>query len=359
MLTNTKLQPTVLHTVGSIDNERLFKTSILYASACKDFGQYHFEYVAIYPNGEISNPRSLETKDLDSAVRYHFHKIYDIINSIKPDVMIHHTFGNFSCTNLRASLELLKIPIIGSPAEIHYIANNKASTRALLCQAGVSIAPGIHLAKGDDKDYSQLTSELEYPVIVKAATVEDSMGVFRVMDPENLTNTINKAFELSNAVVIEKFIPGHELRCCVIEDESHKKVVLPILKYGIGENDIRTFDKKLVINSDGRMEKTKCDFWYLDECKSSKEIKAVEKVSLKAFSGLRIKDFAIFDIRMDKNGVPYILEVNLFCSFGTESILNMAARKFEITDQRLLEIMVKRSMKCSTKNVNESHMAKC
>lgn len=359
MLTNTKLQPTVLHTVGSIDNERLFKTSILYASACKDFGQYHFEYVAIYPNGEISNPRSLETKDLDSAVRYHFHKIYDIISSIKPDVMIHHTFGNFSCTNLRASLELLKIPIIGSPAEIHYIANNKASTRALLCQAGVSIAPGIHLAKGDDKDYSQLTSELEYPVIVKAATVEDSMGVFRVMDPENLTNTINKAFELSNTVVIEKFIPGHELRCCVIEDESHKKVVLPILKYGIGENDIRTFDKKLVINSDGRMEKAKCDFWYLDECKSSKEIKVVEKVSLKAFSGLRIKDFAIFDIRMDKNGVPYILEVNLFCSFGTESILNMAARKFEITDQRLLEIMVKRSMKCSTKNVNESHMAKC
>ena len=62
---------------------------------------------------------------------------------------------------------------------------------------------------------------------------------------------------------------------------------------------------------------------------------------------------------MDKNGVPYILEVTLFCSFGTESILNMAARKFEITDQRLLEIMVKRSMKCSTKNVNESHMAKC
>ena len=359
MLANTKLQPTVLHTVGSIENERLFKTSILYASACKDFGQYHFEYVAIYPNGEISNPRSLETKDLDSAVRYHFHKIYDIISSIKPDVMIHHAFGNFSCTNLRASLELLKIPIIGSPAEIHYIANNKASTRALLCQAGVSIAPGIHLAKGDDKDYSQLTSELEYPVIVKAAAVEDSMGVFRVMDPENLTNTINKAFELSNTVVIEKFIPGHELRCCVIEDESHKKVVLPILKYGIGENDIRTFDKKLVINSDGRMEKAKCDFWYLDECKSSKEIKAVEKVSLKAFSGLRIKDFAIFDIRMDKNGVPYILEVNLFCSFGTESILNMAARKFEITDQRLLEIMVKRSMKCSTKNVNESHMAKC
>ena len=359
MLTNTNVQPTVLHTVGSVDNKRLFKTSILYASACKDFGQYHFEYVAIYPNGEISNPRSLETKDLECAVRYHFHKIYDIISSIKPDVIIHHTFGNFSCTNLRASLELLKIPIIGSPAEIHYIANNKASTRALLCQAGVSIAPGIHLAKGDDKDYSQLTSELEYPVIVKAATVEDSMGVFRVMDPENLTNTINKAFELSNTVVIEKFIRGHELRCCVIEDESHKKVVLPILKYGIGENDIRTFDKKLVINSDGRMEKAKCDFWYLDECKSSKEIKAVEKVSLKAFSGLGIKDFAIFDIRMDKNGVPYILEVNLFCSFGTESILNMAARKFEITGQRLLEIMVKRSMKCSTKNVNESHMAKC
>ena len=358
MLTNTNLQPKILHTVGSIDNERLFKTSILYATACKDFGQYDFEYVVIYPNGEISNPRSLKTEDLDSAVRYHFNKIYDIISSIKPNVMIHHTFGNISCTNLRASLELLEIPIIGSPAEIHYIANNKASTRALLGQAGVSIAPGIHLAKGDGKNYSQLTSELEYPVVVKAATVDDSMGVFRVIDPENLTNAINKAFELSNTVVIERFIRGQELRCCVIEDEGHKKVVLPILKYGIGENDMRTFDKKLVVNSDGRMAKAKYDIWYLDECKSSKEIKAVEEVSLKAFGALGLKDFAIFDIRLDKNGIPYILEVNLFCSFGAESILNMAAKKIEITDQRLLEIMVKKSMKCNIKNVNGSHMAK-
>ena len=344
MSTNSKQRPIILHTVGSIDSERLFKLSILYASACKDFGQYNFKYVAIYPNGRISNPRSLKSEDLDSAVRHDFHKIFDIIGTIKPDVMIHHAFGNISCTNLRASLELLGIPIIGSKAEIHYIVNNKASTRAMLSQAGVNIAPGIHLRKEDDKECSQLVSKLGYPVVVKAATIDDSVGVFKVIDPENLTKTIMKACELSDTVVIEKFIQGRELRSCVIEDERHNKVVLPILEYGIDESDIRTFDKKLVMNSDGRIAKAEIDTWFLDENKMSKEIKAVEKVSLKAFGALGLKDFAVFDIRMDKNEIPYILEVNLFCSFGTESLLNIVARKFEISDQKLLEIMVKKSM---------------
>ena len=60
MSTNSKQRPTILHTVGSIGNDRLFKLSILYASAFKDVGQFNFQYVAIFPNGEISNAQSLK-----------------------------------------------------------------------------------------------------------------------------------------------------------------------------------------------------------------------------------------------------------------------------------------------------------
>ena len=107
------------------------------------------------------------------------------------------------------------------------------------------------------------------------------MRVFKVTDRENLTKTIIKAFELSDIVVIEKLIQWRELRSCVIEDERHNKVVLPILEYGVDQSGIRTFDKKSVMKSDGRNVKAKVNAWFLDEDKMNKEIKAVEKVSLK------------------------------------------------------------------------------
>ena len=107
------------------------------------------------------------------------------------------------------------------------------------------------------------------------------MRVFKVTDRENLTKTVIKAFEISDIVVIEKLIQWRELRSCVIEDERHNKVILPILEYGVDQSGIRTFDKKSVMKSDGRNVKAKVNAWFLDEDKMNKEIKAVVKVSLK------------------------------------------------------------------------------
>ena len=59
-----------------------------------------------------------------------------------------------------------------------------------------------------------------------------------------------------------------------------------------------------------------------------------------AFGALGLKYFEVFDIRMDKNGIPWVLEIKLFCSFGIESLLNIVARKLwsersEIPDQKI------------------------
>ena len=45
-------------------------------------------------------------------------------------------------------------------------------------------------------------------------------------------------------------------------------------------------------------------------------------------------------MRLDQDGNPYILEANLFCSFGAQSVLVAHAAQIGIDDKALFKIMV-------------------
>ena len=49
-----------------------------------------------------------------------------------------------------------------------------------------------------------------------------------------------------------------------------------------------------------------------------------------------LHDFALFDLRVDSNGTPWLLEVGLFCSFSKNSVLNKMALKVGISPNQLL-----------------------
>ena len=69
-------------------------------------------------------------------------------------------------------------------------------------------------------------------------------------------------------------------------------------------------------------------------------IKRIQHVALEAHNKLQLRDFSIFDMRLDLDGNPYILEANLFCSFGVQSILVAHAANLGIDDKELFKIMV-------------------
>ena len=69
-------------------------------------------------------------------------------------------------------------------------------------------------------------------------------------------------------------------------------------------------------------------------------IKRIQQVALEAHNKLQFRDFSMFDMRLDQDGNPYILEANLFCSFGLQSVLVSHAVQMGYDDKDLFKIMV-------------------
>ena len=71
-----------------------------------------------------------------------------------------------------------------------------------------------------------------------------------------------------------------------------------------------------------------------------------------------LHDFALFDIRVDSEGEPLLLEVNLFCSFGDQSVLCQMAEEDGISATQLLVMMAQNAILRSDRDCNENSVQK-
>ena len=90
--------------------------------------------------------------------------------------------------------------------------------------------------------------------------------------------------------------------------------------------------------------KMKVENWFLDPAKDGDLISRIQHYSCQAFKALGLKDFGIFDFRVDHNGSSFLLECNLFCSFGPQSVLNAIAKDSGFTDKELFDLMVENAL---------------
>ena len=136
---------------------------------------------------------------------------------------------------------------------------------------------------------------------------------------------LKTAFTHSSNVIIDKFIAGRELRCSVVEvvDQSgnFELIPMPPQEYHVSKVDIRKFVDKLAVDENGlpvgKAPSTKTSFI----CKEKEPVlyEKIQKLALKVHRCLQFKDFSMIDIRVDSEGNPFVLEVNLFCSFGPKA----------------------------------------
>lgn len=339
----------MLHLLGSPLSDFDYNLSVMYGKKSIKAGygkinNYFYSFAYVHPGGEISFPAHV---DDENVPRVRLFKALEMIEDLAPDVVLSHMFC-LQAPAYKGMLELLDIPHIGPDAMTMANVLNKTVSRAILLSAGLPVPKGVVVDTATDLDTLD-SLDLDFPVVVKPTTCENSIGITLVKERAELVSAVNVALSYSPQCIIDQFIPGREARISVIESSDGNIIPLPAFEYTqINCNDIRKFEDKLDCSQKQEigLAKSGAAVRYLTQDQDSKLIQKLERIAIQSHIAISCRDFSQLDVRISEDGEVYILEVNVFCSLSPSSVVNRMYKQLGHghTDADLMNIMVENAL---------------
>jgi D-alanine-D-alanine ligase len=208
-------------------------------------------------------------------------------------------------SHIPSILEMMGIPYTGSGVLTLAITLDKPLTKEMLAYHGVPTAKFKVFESRDRVD----ARSLEFPVFAKPAHEGSSMGISPssyCADPRELRAEVKRLHDLyRQPVLVEEYLPGKEFTVGILGNK--KPVIFPVMEINfdaIPKEHGRIYSRQF---------KTDWyeDIYYLCPAPVSSELEnRLKDTALKAYRVLGCKDLSRVDMRLDKDGVPNVLEVN-------------------------------------------------
>ena len=240
----------------------------------------------------------------------------DQLKAARVDIVFNAMHGRFGEDGaLQGTLDLLGIPYTGSGVLASAIAMDKTISKRLFLSAGIPTPQALCFEK--NREITALTAEIRrefsLPVVVKAASQGSSIGVFIVMEDEQLEEAVREAFRFSDRIVVEEFIKGKELTVAVINgDDTEALPVIEIVPHS-GRYDYRSKYTK------------GCTDYIVPAPLTSALTANVQQIALTAVTLLGCRGVSRVDMMMDDNGNAFVLEVNTIPGMTATSLVPKAA----------------------------------
>ncbi len=205
--------------------------------------------------------------------------------------------------------ELHKMRYTGANAFCLSLCRRKGLTKRILLQQRLATPKFLVLHEPSIKR----NHRLRYPLIIKPSRQDGSAGVESssvVQDYDRLSSQLEDVFNRFGApILVEEFIEGMELHVSILGNDP--PVALPIIEYDFSQlHD----DHPPVITYDIKWNPLVLPYHRVHSVCPARIDKATEKLvmdrALKAYTATYCRDYARIDMRLGKDGVPYILEVN-------------------------------------------------
>jgi D-alanine-D-alanine ligase len=210
-------------------------------------------------------------------------------------------------------VELLGVPVTGSPAECLALVRDKARTKWLLAGAGLPTPEFLLLAPHDPLSIDRLGKMLSAgPLIVKPAHEDASLGIGPesvVTELDALERQIRTVRGRYGPVLVERFIVGREFNAAIVALGEPKLLPLAEIEFSGGGAhgwQIVTYEAKWDVGG-------AADQNTPARCPAQLAPATLERISQIALAAFRVtgcRDYARVDLRMDDQGQVYVLEVN-------------------------------------------------
>ncbi|MDZ7766689.1 MAG: ATP-grasp domain-containing protein [Melioribacteraceae bacterium] len=264
------------------------------------------------------------------------------IRSFNPDTifnLIESVEGNAQMeSHIAAMFDILEVSYTGNSSLALGNCLFKQQTKRILIGSNIP-TPNYEVIKHLER-INTIGTNLKFPLIVKLLREDASIGISEnsvVKSKEELKNRISYLFKnFKQDLLLEEYIEGRELNVSILDNE-----VLPISEIdfkGLPENlpKIITYEAKWSPESD----------YYkhtIPVCpaKLSKRVtNKISNIALRAFKELDCRDYARVDIRLSKDNVPYVIEINPNPDISPDSGFARSATAAGISYNELIDKLI-------------------
>ncbi|MDD3365531.1 MAG: D-alanine--D-alanine ligase [Syntrophomonas sp.] len=228
-------------------------------------------------------------------------------------------------------LEIMGIPYTGSGVASSAIGMNKVLTKKILMYEGIPTAAFAILKRSltsPERELQSLLKNIGLPMVIKAATQGSSIGTFIVRQEKDVLEAIEAAFQYDSEVVVEKFIDGIEVTSTVIGNDFTQ--VLPLIEI-TSANEFYDYESKYTPG--------KCN--HIIPARIPEELQEkIAKLSERVYQAIGCTGYSRVDFIIDKDGNPFVLEINTLPGLTEMSLVPDAARAAGISFEELVDKIV-------------------
>ena len=265
---------------------------------------------------------ALEKLTYDSKIIELTNELPPLISNLKNIDLVFNALhgGNGENGTIQGLLDCLGIFYTGSGVLASSICMNKHLCKSLTKFFGHKTPNWEKLSRGDKISHFD-----EFPVIVKPNSQGSTLGLSLVKNYNELNDAIELAFEYDDEILVEKFIDGRELTISIVG-----KTILPIVEiYPVHE--LYDYECKYLKGNSS----------YLCSPELPGNVSEVIKgIAKDIYDKLGCANYGRIDFRLDKNNVPWFLEVNTLPGMTNTSLVPMAAKKKGWTFPKLIEKII-------------------
>lgn len=217
-------------------------------------------------------------------------------------------------------LDLYNIPFVGSDGLTLGMTLDKAMAKKVFFADRIPTAR--YFVAGANGFNGRLDS-LKFPLIVKPNHEGSSKGISEdsiVCDKKNLARQVRRiTTTYRQHVLVEEFIPGSEFTVLVIGNEK-PRALPPVQIQILGNKDLGN-----LLYTSRRLNSTDVQYLCPADIPGALD-KKLRETAERAFRSVECRDFGRVDIRVDRRGRPFVLELNPLPSLSTEDVFPLVAK---------------------------------